>query len=328
MKFPPVFSLTPSVNHLLYELDVLKAGYELHPVTREQEVSLKRTSLLKSSLFSARIEGNPLVFSDVLDVSRKDTDIHKTEIANLVSAYEQLSTIMSDLITVDRLKQLHAIVMQHISGEAGHLRQEESAIYNQAGVAVYLTPAHQGIRILLDELCVYVNMTKDAPPVAAGVAHIWFEKVHPFLDGNGRIGRLLSSYILKKGRYDFSGLVPFEQYLDEHRDDYYYFLGHDTQDVTEFVEYYLAALRSQAKVSLKAAYDGVKPDKYAHLLPRRGEVMRILEDHKVISFDFLCRRFRAVPTRTLHNDLTQLMRAGLVQKMGSTRGVLYSVIQK
>jgi DNA-binding transcriptional ArsR family regulator len=176
--------------------------------------------------------------------------------------------------------------------------------------------------------CVYVNMTKDAPPVAAGVAHIWFEKVHPFLDGNGRIGRLLSSYILKKGGYDFSGLVPFEQYLDEHRDDYYSYLGRDSQDVTEFVEYYLAALRSQAKVSLKAAYDGVKPDKYAHLLPRRSEIMHILEDHKVISFDFLCRRFRAVPTRTLHNDLMQLTRAGLVQKMGSTRGVLYSVIEK
>jgi Fic family protein len=154
MKFPPIFSLTPSVSHLLYELDVLKAGYELHPVSREQEVSLKRTSLLKSSLFSARIEGNPLVLSDVLDVSQRDTDIHKTEIANLVSAYGQLSTIMSDLVTVDRLKQLHAIVLQHISGEAGHLRREESAIYNQAGVAVYLTPAPQGIRILLDELCI------------------------------------------------------------------------------------------------------------------------------------------------------------------------------
>ena len=65
-------------------------------------------------------------------------------------------------------------------------------------------------------------------------------------DGNGRVGRLLSAYILKKGGYDFSGLVPFEQYLDEHRDDYYYFLGRDRQDVTEFVEFYLTALLAQA----------------------------------------------------------------------------------
>jgi Fic family protein len=179
--------------------------------------------------------------------------------------------------------------------------------------------------MLLDALCVYANTTKDASPVTAGVAHIWFEKIHPFLDGNGRAGRLLSSYILKKGGYDFSGLVPFEQYLDEHRDDYYYFLGRDRQDVTEFVEFYLTALLSQARVSLKAAHEAGEPDKYAHLLPRRAEIMRIIEDHKVISFDFLARRFRAIPTRTLHYDLSQLTQAGLVQKMGSTRGVVYTV---
>ena len=119
--------------------------------------------------------------------------------------------------------------------------------------------------------------------------------------------------------------MPFEQYLDEHRNDYYHFLGLDRQDVTEFVEFYLAALLTQAKASLKAAHESGKPDTYAHLLPRRGEIMNILHDHKMISFDFLARRFRAVPTRTLHNDVSQLIKAGLIQKMGSTKGVVYTV---
>ncbi len=325
MKFPPVFSLTPTIKQLLYDLDVLKAGYELHPVPAAQAINLRRASLLKSSLFSARIEGNPLELSDVDHVSQGSTDRHTIEISNLVSAYEQLPVIMGNDVAIDSLKKLHAKVLSTLSADAGHLRQEESAIYNQAGVAVYLTPAPQNIRTLLDALCVYVNTTKNASPIAAAVAHIWFEKIHPFLDGNGRVGRLLSAYILKKGGYDFSGLVGNEQYLDEHRDDYYHFLGRDRQDVTEFVEFYLTALFSQAKVSLKAANDTGKPDKYAHLLPRRAEIMRMIEDHKVISFDFLARRFRAVPTRTLHYDLSQLTKAGLVQKMGSTRGTVYTV---
>lgn len=328
MKFPPVFTYTLAIKQLLYELDVLKAGHELYPVTHEQEINLRRASLLKSSLYSARIEGNPLELADVDDVRPSDTDIHKIEVGNLVSAYEQLSGIVGQNVTPDTLKKLHSVVLRDISADAGRLRMEESAIYNQAGTAIYLTPAPQGVRTLLGELCVYVNMTKDAPPVAAGMAHIWFEKIHPFLDGNGRVGRLLSAYILKKGEYDFSGLVPFEQYLDEHRDDYYYFLGRDTQNVTEFVEFYLTALLSQAKISLKVAYESGKPDKYAELLPRRAEIMRLIEDHKVVTFDFLARRFRAVPVRTLHNDLTQLSKAGLVQKMGSTRGVSYTLRQK
>lgn len=328
MKFPPVFTYTPAIKQLLYDLDVLKAGYELHPVPPEQAVNLRRASLLKSSLFSARIEGNPLELDDIDDIRPDNQNTHTLEVSNLVSAYEQLSGIVAQDITLDTLKTLHAVVLRDISAAAGHLRMEESAIYNQAGVAVYLTPAPQNIRTLLTALCAYVNTAKDAPGVAAGLAHIWFEKIHPFLDGNGRVGRLLSAYILKKGGYDFSGLVPFEQYLDEHRDDYYHFLGRDTQDVTEFVVFYLTALFSQAKISLKAAYESGRPDKYAQLLPRRAEIMRMIEDHKIVTFDFLARRFRAVPVRTLHNDLAQLTKAGLVQKMGSTRGVSYTLRQK
>ncbi len=325
MKFPPVFTFTPAIKQLLYDFDVLKAGYELHPVPTEQAINLRRVSLLKSSLFSARIEGNPLELSDLEKVYRGDADRHTIEVSNLVFAYEQLSAILGQEVTVDGLKKLHAGVLRALSPDAGTLRQEESAIYNQAGIAVYLTPAPQHVRALLDAFCAYVNAAQDATPVDAGVSHIWFEKIHPFLDGNGRVGRLLSAYILKKGGYDFSGLVPFEQYFDEHRDDYYHFLGHDRQDVTEFVEFYLTALLLQAKISLKAAHETGKPDKYGHLLPRRAEIMRMIEDHKIVSFDFLSRRFRAVPTRTLHFDLSQLVKAGLVQKKGTTRGVVYSL---
>lgn len=223
MKFPPTFSLTDTIKQLVYNLDVLKSGYELHPVTTEQAINLRRASLLKSSLFSARIEGNPLDLADLSNTDHGNGNIQKTEIFNLVASYEQLSEFLKEPLTIDMLKKFHQSVLRDISGDAGHLRMEESAIYNQAGIAVYLTPAPQSIRSLLDGLCMYVNETKDSPPVAAGVVHIWFEKIHPFLDGNGRVGRLLSALVLKKGGYDFSGLVPFEQYLDEHRDDYYYF---------------------------------------------------------------------------------------------------------
>jgi Fic family protein len=325
MKFPPVFTITPVMKQTLYDLDVLKAGYELHPVSVEQATNLRRVSLLKSSLFSARIEGNPLELSDIESASKDDSDKHLIEVSNLVSAYEKLPEITKNEITVDVLNKLHEEILRNLSPGAGYLRQEESAIYNQAGVAVYLTPDPQKVRLLLDELCTYINTSKDASPIVAGVSHIWFEKIHPFLDGNGRVGRLLSAQILKKGGYDFSGLVPFEQYLDEHRDDYYYYLGHDKQDVTEFVEFYLTGLLAQANISLKVVHESGKPDRFSQLLPRRAEIMRIIEEHKIVSFDFLSRRFRAIPTRTLHNDLSQLTKAGLVQKMGSTRGVVYSM---
>lgn len=327
MKFPPTVAITPTIKKLLYELDVLKASFTLNPVSLERQVSLRRASLLKSSLYSARIEGNPLELVDVSAFDLTDKNIHKIEVGNLLKAYEQLSQFIQTDISVDSLCSLHSIVMKDV-GVAGYLRSQESAIFDSAGNAVYLTPAPQNVRSLFNNLCAYANEHDHPIPVAAGVAHIWFEKIHPFLDGNGRVGRLLSAFILKKGAYDFSGLVPFEEYLDTHRDHYYYALGKDMQDVTSFVEFYLTALLEQARISLKIAYEPVKSDPYASLLPRRAEIMRIVSDHKVVTFDFIARRFRAVPTATLHFDIAQLTRAGFLRKIGSTRAATYALAEK
>lgn len=328
MKFPPKVTITPTIKKLLYDLDVLKASFELHPVSADRAIHLRRVSLLKSSLFSARIEGNPLELADVGALDSADGDIHKMEVANLLKAYGQLPQFISGEVSIEFLKVFHGVVLNDIRSDAGFLRTEESAIFNQAGVAVYVAPAPQEIMALLADLCAYANGNSHPAPVIAGVAHIWFEKIHPFLDGNGRVGRLLSAFILNKGGYDFSGLVPFEEYLDTHRDAYYDALGRDRQDVTEFVEFYLTALLSQATISLKLAYEPVKPDPYSNLLPRRAEIMRIVEDHKVVTFDFLARRFRAVPSATLHYDVAQLVKAGLLRKMGTTRGAMYSMAEK
>ncbi|OGG04825.1 hypothetical protein A2Z33_05955 [Candidatus Gottesmanbacteria bacterium RBG_16_52_11] len=327
MKFPPIYSLTPQINSLLYEIDVLKAAYSLHPVPTEREILLRRKTLLKSSLYSARIEGNNLNTDDLDNLDLTSEDREKTEIANLVSAYEKLPGLTVGALSEDTITLLHRIVLTGISPDAGHLRTDESAIYNQSGTAAYLTPAPRTIPFYLTGLYDYVNRSTDPIPVVTGTAHIWIEKIHPFSDGNGRVGRLLSALILMKGGYDFGGLVPLEEYLDAHRDAYYFKLGRDRQDVTEFIGFFLNALLEQARISLKLAREPEKADPYAHLLPRRGEIMRIIRDHRMVSFDFLSRRFRAVPQRTLHYDLAQLVKSGLIRKMGSTRGVQYGVAE-
>lgn len=59
--------------------------------------------------------------------------------------------------------------------------------------------------------------------------------------------------------------------------------------------------------------------------PRRQEIVATIREYKMVSFELLSRKFRLVPASTLHFDLKQLAKAGLVQKMGSTRGVVYTV---
>lgn len=60
-----------------------------------------------------------------------------------------------------------------------------------------------------------------------------------------------------------------------------------------------------------------------NLLPRRAEIIAIIRDHQMVSFNFLSRRFPGIPTSTLHYDLKQLVKGGFINKLGSTNGALY-----
>jgi Fic family protein len=327
MKFPPVYRETDIIKQTLHELEILKKALELIHIPKETLLHIQRISLLKSSLYSARIEGNPLTLEDLQGLQASPKNRHKKEITNIERAFRLLDKKPLKTITPLFICKLHRVTMSGLSGTAGFFRTEESAIFNASGTAVYLAPSPQTIKPLLNDLCACVSGSHYPGPVQAGITHIWFEKIHPFDDGNGRVGRLLSSAILRKFGYVFEHIVPFEEYLDTHRQAYYDALLPDRQDVTQFIEFFLTALQSQAQTSLEELKNPPKID-YPGLLPRRQELLAIMKDHKMVSFDFLKRRFRRIPQRTLHNDLQQLMKQGLVQKLGTTRGVVYTLGSK
>lgn len=321
MKFPPIYTISTKARELVEKLKIHKSTFALRNIDPSVLIQLRRKTLLKSSLYSARIEGNPLTLEEI-STHVSDADIHVQEVGNLVSSYEKLPSTFAQEMSVTLLKQFHRWILSGIGLGAGYFRNEESAIFNQAGIAVYLSPAPFNIPTLTNELCTYIVESKDSVPVVAAVSHVWFEKIHPFLDGNGRVGRLLSSWILSHGGYDFSGLVSFEEYLESHRSEYYSALGKETQDVSLFIDFYLEALHEQVIKSFSNISDEVST-RTTNLLPRREEIYATICDHDVVSFDFIRRRFLRVSERTLHYDLQQLIKEKYITKIGSTRGVLY-----
>lgn len=325
MKFPPTYEHTNQIEVLLRDIDILKSAFALIQIPETTLTYMRRTSLLKSSLYSVRIEGNPLREEDVeLHAKSRGQSRRKREIANIASALSYLTRHIPKRLSLPFLCLLHRKVMHGLSYAAGYFRSEDSAIYNQAGVVVYIPPRHQDIRQLLEGLIHYTKSTKDPYPVRAAIAHIWFEKIHPFLDGNGRVGRLFSQAILRQGSYGFGSFVPFEEYIDTNRTAYYDFLSHDKQDVTPFVEFFLEAIRSQIQIFQETIKNAPSLET-SMLLPRRQEILNIIRDHRMVSFNFLSRWFRRIAKSTLHYDLKQLIRKGHVVKLGTTRGVVYTV---
>src|SRR3989344_4568480 len=324
MSFPPKYTKTARIRKLLQNLNTFKAAFSLVPITPKLSLNIRRTSLLKSSLFSARIEGNPLKLEDITQRTlRQPTSLKKREIVNILRALEFIYSKSPKIMTLDLLKQLHTIVLANISSEAGQFRTEVSAIFNMASVAIYLTPPPNKINELISVWSQWCNTNSEPGPIQAALAHFGFEKIHPFLDGNGRVGRLIMSWILTQSGYDFGGVVSFEEYLDEHRQEDYDGLNTNINDITEFVEFFLVAYEAQVQKALELIKNP-PPQIQSNLLPRRQEILDTIRDHNLVSFDFIWRRFQAVPKSTLHNDLKQLIKGSFIKKLGTTRGVVYT----
>lgn len=328
MKLDYYYRQTQKITENLEQLKVLVKVIELLPQLLHIEENLLRESLLKSSLFSARIEGNKLSLPDLrfISLEHKSSDVSKIEVANILHALHWVYTKSPKKISEATIFKLHQFVLNDISPNTGHLRREPSAIFNMAGVAIYLPPPPSDLPSLFQQLVSIINTSSEPGPIKAALSHFAFEKIHPFLDGNGRCGRLLSTLILKNSGFGFRGLVSSEEYLEEQRQTYYDLLALNQKDITAFVEFFLEGLKIQAEKTT----DNIKNVKLEKpedkLLPRRREILEIVKNQQMVSFDFLKRRFKKIPDSTLHYDLSQLMKEGFIKKLGTSRGVLYSPI--
>ena len=242
MNIPPPYTLNKNIVILLQQIERLKTEFDLFPQDILLEKYTRRKSILKSAVYSARIEGNPKTLEEVSTQSIKNSkEKHKRELWNLVRTLEfVLKHSWKKDVSIDDIKNLNAMVLNDLSPEAGILRGEPSAIFNQAGIAIYVCPPPQEIKDLLNQLLHYVNEDNEPfAPVKAALTHHAFEKIHPFLDGNGRVGRLLIHLLLKKWKFDLRGLVAFEEYFDQERTAYYDLLAMRKNDITFFVEFFL-----------------------------------------------------------------------------------------
>lgn len=319
LKLAHSFTPTPAIQKLLNELQALSIAASIIPIPKQKIEYLRGQTRLTSALFSARIEGNKLT-PDSYDTTPHN--LEKLEVTNLYSTYNWLYSQSSFMpINPTLIKLLHQKSMNNLRSDAGQFRTEQSAIFNEYGVAVYLTPPSQDINALID---LWLSNPLESITDAL-ISHFQFEKIHPFLDGNGRIGRLILTQHMRSLGLDFHGLISLEKSIEESRSTYYYYLQNSGSDLTSWVEYLLTVVNKSATLALEKMKDSQDVGANKHrLLPRRQEILLTIQDHSPCSFDFIHRRFMGVPPSTLRHDLLMLQKQSLIEKLGSTRGARYS----
>lgn len=326
MLIPPHYTLTSSITECLNRIEAAKQIIDTYPLPPEIETNIRRQSVLRSSLFSARIEGNPLTMDDY--TNKPSTDQKKREVTNILKGLQFVHDRVSRDLTQASILTIHTTVMDGLIDKAhcGKFRTEVSAIFNSAGIAIYMPPPPRQVPKLVERLIAYSNNPKEQfIPIRAVLTHYLFEKIHPFLDGNGRVGRLVMQAALGKGGCGMKGLLSIEEFLDTNRSRYYRALEETERDVTGYVEFMLEALASAADSAKEQVLMKQKAEVTDYLLPRRAEILLIIREHRMVNFDQIKRRFMAINERTLRYDLKKLADAGLIRKLGTTKGVFYEI---
>jgi Fic family protein len=313
-------SESEELKSLIIEIEALNRSVTLMDLPIQNIEIAKRQQVLNSALYSARIEGNPLTLEKMKTDPRMK---YKNEIQNIQKAIGWISQKQMLEVNSELIKKLHEIAMKNLSVNVGGFRTEQSAIFDQGGNAIYLAPPEFEIEQLIKKMLLNYESNYQHPLIRAAIFHYQFEKIHPFLDGNGRVGRLLIHAVMKSHGLDMQGLMGFENYVESHRDMYYSLLASEYKDIGDLAVFLAKGIVTDTTAALVAT---AKPKQATlHLLPRRQEIMNIIQDHQMINFDMLRRRFMAVPVSTLRNDLLQLQKQGMVKKLGTTKGVWYQL---
>jgi Fic family protein len=162
------------------------------------------------------------------------------EVKNAFSAYEMLDTL-SPIDERDLLKA-HETLMMSLVNNPGHYRSSDVGVIKGKEV-VHLAPPAERVPTLMHDLLAWLKSTDIHPLLASSIFHYEFEFIHPFLDGNGRMGRLWQTLILSKWK-SILAFLPVETVVRNRQEEYYLVLGKSDQqgESTTFIAFMLHAI--------------------------------------------------------------------------------------
>lgn len=215
----------------------------------------------KEALLSSQIEGTQATLEDILDPNVEESaNVDIAEVVNYIKATEYATDKLNDLPLCNRLiKKTHAVLMAGVRGQkkaAGEFRTSQNWIGGQGSTiknAIFIPPAAEDVLGCMSDLEKYINLNDETDPlIKAGLAHYQFETIHPFLDGNGRIGRLLITLYLIKAKVLSTPALYISNFLKRNRIEYYDRMGEvrSKGNYEQWIAFFLRALSESARVAI------------------------------------------------------------------------------
>lgn len=295
----------------------------------------------REAVLSSKIEGTQATLQEVLAYEAdgypvspsKEQDIH--EILNYRSAMGlAVNQLERGPLTLNLIRQVHAVLLDSVRGHnkrAGEFRTAQNWI-GRAGCSMeeasYIPPSPLDLGEALSNLEKYIHYNEQDPLVQVSIIHAQFELIHPFMDGNGRLGRMLVPLFLFEKR-----IIPYptfyiSSYLESHRSEYYERLGAISarNDWEGWISFFLQAILEEAQLNTRKArdilalYEGMKTE-IPHLA-RSSHAMaaldRLFYQPIFASSDFIMHS--GIPKTTALRMLKIFEEEGILQVIKTGRG--------
>ena len=219
-SYIPPFTVSADAINLIAEIS---AQIERYAIRLEQEdgLRLRKANRIKTIHSSLAIEGNMLSEDEVRDIVDGKNVVAPIrqiqEVKNAIKTYELYPTL--DAFNEKDLLKAHGVMMQALVDDAGHYRKGGVGVFGEKGL-VHMAPPAERVPMLMADLFNWLKYSKDHLLIRSCVFHYEFEFIHPFIDGNGRTGRLWQSLILGKLHPLFEHL-PVENMVYANQQQYY-----------------------------------------------------------------------------------------------------------
>jgi Fic family protein len=308
---------------------------------------LARPFVHREAVLSSRIEGTRATLVDLLtyeatQLSFLESSTDVREVHNYVRALDYgMQRIETLPVSLRLIRELHAILMEGVRGEfltPGEFRRSQNWIGGPGSTlerAVYVPPPVDEMHLCLDALERYIHAPSDTPALARlALIHYQFEAIHPFLDGNGRIGRLLIALLLSAWGYLPQPLLYLSEYFEARRLAYYDHLLSISQrgEWERWLEFFLRGVSLQAEDAyqrMERLFE-LRTALRARLEKERAATgllatLDLFFEHPVMSIRQLESRLNA-PYKTAQRYVYRLETLGIVQEAtGKARGRVYQV---
>ena len=216
----------------------------------------------KEALLSSQIEGTQCTLDDILNpFAEENTNLNVSDVVNYIRAEEFAINRLQTLPLCNRLiKETHAVLMEGVRGQEknpGEFRYSQNWIGGQGSTlrnARYIPPNPEDMMNAMSDLEKYMNGEDSLDPlIQAALIHYQFETTHPFLDGNGRVGRLLITLFLMEKRILSTPSVYISYFLKMNRIEYYDRMTQvrKTGDYEQWILFFLQALSDSAEDAIQ-----------------------------------------------------------------------------